>query len=67
MARRLPIIEMQGKQFFVDERLCELRSVQDPSDRMALPLAMECALLVSRREYLALLQSLRPKTKLWGG
>jgi len=32
MARRLPIIELGGKRYFVDERLKELRNVDDPSD-----------------------------------
>ena len=32
--RRLPIIEINGKKYFVDERLHQLRNVNDPFDCM---------------------------------
>ena len=34
--RRLPVAEYEGKLYFVDERLDEMRNVQDPFDRIAL-------------------------------
>lgn len=67
MARELPVIELKGEQYFVDERLHELRNTCDPFDRLPLPLAMECALLASRREYKKLLKRLRPKDNVRGG
>lgn len=33
MPRRLPTVQIGGKEYFVDERLNELRNVNNPHDR----------------------------------
>lgn len=32
--RRLPIVEIDGKEFFKDERLGEYRNIENPHDRI---------------------------------
>lgn len=34
MPRRLPVVEIDGKHFFKDERLAEYRNVDNPHDRI---------------------------------
>lgn len=34
MPRRLPIVEIDGKRFFRDDRLSEYRNVDNPHDRI---------------------------------
>ena len=34
--RRLPIVEIDGKRFFRDDRLGEFRNIHDPNDRLLL-------------------------------
>ena len=34
MPRRLPIVEIEGKRFFRDDRLSEYRNVDNPHDRI---------------------------------
>lgn len=35
MPRMLPIVELDGKRYFKDERLCEYRNVENPHDVLA--------------------------------
>jgi len=37
MPRRLPIVTVNGKKYFLDERLRQLRNVSNPSDYINLP------------------------------
>jgi hypothetical protein len=39
--RRLPIVELEGKKYFVDLRLRQLRNVDNPHDFMSLEAACQ--------------------------
>jgi hypothetical protein len=51
MVRQLPIVQIEGKEFFVDERLKEYRQTNDPHNRITFDqLGNRKPILVSEKE-----------------